>query len=355
MFTEDALEKPRMLPQNSMIKSVTRVPLDWHQGLSIYASGPFLEAVSDEFGWIGGIDECCRTRCILPYTIIRKPFLRMVRFRVATIPTTGELSVDEERQFLELVVRHLQSSGADIIIPATANTLFRTYPSGADAAPYGSYIVDLTQSEEILWSKLHSKHRNVIRNAIKKEVKISEGICYLNVAHELIRNTLQRSGMGFMSHNSFERFVRGLGENVKILVADSGGAIQACAVILFSQYGAYYIYGGGISNPVTGAMNLLQWEAMQRFKILGVKQYDFVGARISPEKGSKQEGLSMFKERFGGEFEQGYMWKQGLHRLKYAIYSFAAKLRSGGDIVDKERHKLRLVEPTISRSSNCYR
>ena len=47
-------------------------------------------------------------------------------------------------------------------------------------------------------------------------------------------------------------------------------------------------------------MNLLHWHAIRLFRALGVKQYDFVGARINPSKGSKQEGLVIFKERFGG-------------------------------------------------------
>ncbi len=44
------------------------------------------------------------------------------------------------------------------------------------AAPYGTYIIDLTQPEETLWSNLHSKHRNVVRNAMKKGVEIRSGM-----------------------------------------------------------------------------------------------------------------------------------------------------------------------------------
>ena len=66
-----------------------------------------------------------------------------------------------------------------------------------------------------------------------------------------------------------------------------------------------------------------------------------MGARINPEKGSKQEGLSWFKKRFGANLKQGYMWKYSLHPLKYRLYCLAARYRSGGDIVDEERHKLK--------------
>ena len=48
----------------------------------------------------------------------------------------------------------------------------------------------------------------------------------------------------------------------------------------------------------------------------------------------------MFKERFGGRLVQGYMWKFALQPIKYGVYSLAVRLLRGGDIVDKEQHKL---------------
>lgn len=319
------------------------IEIKWHPGLSIYASEPFLKLVGDEYGWIGGIDNSGKLRCILPYTVVRKVIFRMVRFRVETILTGEELDIEEERSFLSSAVEYFRSIGADMIIPATTNTIFRTYPDGAVTAPYGSFIIDLTQPEETLWNNLHSKHRNVIRNAMKKDVEIHSGAEYLDVAHELIRNTLKRSKLGFMGREEFTRFVLGLKGNVKIFVADYQGVAQGCAVVPYSDYGAYYLYGGSIANPLTGATNLLQWEAIRTFRNLGVKRYDFVGIRINPEKESKQEGLVMFKERFGGQLNQGFMWKYSLQSLKYVIYSMAVRLLRGGDIIDQERHKLKNI------------
>ena len=56
------------------------VEIRWHSGLPVYASEPFLRTVSDEYGWIGGTDEAGNLRCILPYTVIRKLAIRIVRF-----------------------------------------------------------------------------------------------------------------------------------------------------------------------------------------------------------------------------------------------------------------------------------
>jgi len=317
-----------------------KIDIDWHPELSIYASEPFLKAVGDEYGWLGGYDSVGELRCILPYTIVRKAIFRMVRFRVETIPVGKEITLEEEKLFLNSVIDYFRSIGADMIIPATTNTIFQTYPDGAEAAPYGSYIIDLTQSEEILWAKLHSKHRNVVRNAIKKGVEIVEGKEFIGTAHTIISDTLKRSKLGFMSLDELNRFTYSFNENIKVLIANHEGFAQGCAIIPYSNYSAYYLYGGSVSNPLSGAMNLLQWEAIRMFRNLGVQRYDFVGVRIDPAEGSKQEGLMAFKKRFGGYLARGFMWKYSLRPLKYAVYNQAVKYLRGGDIVDQEKQKL---------------
>jgi len=316
------------------------IAINWTPELSIYASGQFLEAVSDEYGWIGGHDRSRTLRCVLPYTIIRKAGVRMVRFRVETIPMGDGLSVEEERSFLSNAIAYFRSINADIIIPATTNAIFRTYPAGADAAPYGTYIIDLRQPEKLLWANLHSKHRNVIRSANNKGVRILCGREHADAAYQLVRDTFKRSALPFMEHDAFDRMLRGLGQQVNVFVAEHEGCVQGCAVVPFSNHSAYYVYGGSIPEPVTGAMNLLQWEAIRQFHDQGVKQYDFCGVRIDPEKGSKQAGLMMFKERFGPELRRGYMWKFSLNPLKSALYSLGIRVLRQGDIVDAERAKL---------------
>jgi lipid II:glycine glycyltransferase (peptidoglycan interpeptide bridge formation enzyme) len=103
---------------------------------------------------------------------------------------------------------------------------------------------------------------------------------------------------------------------------------------------AYAIYGGNSACQQRGANKLLYWEAIRLFRNLGVQRFDFVGTRINPEKGSKAETLGLFKKRFGAVLKQGYLWKYSFHPLKYRLYHLAARLRSRGDIVDAEKHKL---------------
>jgi len=319
------------------------VEINWHPRLPIFARESFLKAVGDEYGWLGGFSEHGELRCILPYTVIRKAIFRMVRFRVETIPLTKELNIQEEKSFLKDSIEYFRSIDADMIIPATNNSIFRIYPDGADAAPYGSYVIDLGQPEDILWKNIDRITRQNINTALKKGVNIRSGLEQLDGAYMLIKDTFKRSKLPFMNFESFRRFVLGLGNYGKIMIADYQGIAQSYVVFAFSDYCAYAVYAGNIVGQIKGANKLLYWEAIRQFKRLGIQRYDFMGARINPEPGTKQEELSLFKKRFGATLKQGYIWKYPLHPLKYRLYCLAARLRSGGDIVDVERHKLRSV------------
>ena len=129
------------------------------------------------------------------------------------------------------------------------------------------------------------------------------------------------------------------------MMADYQGVAQSYAVFAFSDYCAYAVYAGNVAAQIQGANKLLYWEAIRFFKQLGVHRYDFVGARIDPEKGSKQEAINSLKKRFGATLKKGYMWKYPLRPLRSLAYSFGVRFLRGGDIVDHERHKLKGYRP----------
>jgi hypothetical protein len=334
----DVVQHRRRLPADDL--KATAVDIRWHSGVPIYASEAFLKCEDDEFGWVGGTDLHGRLRCVLPYTIIRKPGLRMVRFRTETIPIEADLTLDEERSFLNRVVEYSRSTGADMIIPSGNAAIFRTHPDGAAAVPYGTYVKDLTKSEAVLMSEIRKTYRQNIRKATAAGVQIKCGPEYLDVAYELVSTTLKRSGSNFKTCSEFKRRVLALGEYVKIFVAEHEGVIQGCMVAPFSQHTAYNCYAGSKPEPVLGAMHLLHWEAIRKFRELGVKRFDFQGVRINPDKGSKQEGISNYKQGFGGDLIQGFLWKYPLCPLKSIAYSLAVRWLRGGDIVDQEHRKL---------------
>ncbi len=320
--------------------SAAPIAICWDPSLPVFAKREFLQAVGDDYGWLGGNDESGTQRCILPFTVLNKAGLRMVRFRSETIPMGPGLDIDEERSFLNSVVDYFRSAGADVIIPGSNNALFRTYPEGAIPAPYGSYVVDLQPSEETLWRNISKTSRQNISSAQKDGVVVREGIEMLDAAYDLIRETFRRSKMSFMDRDSFRRFALSLGEQCKILATEHKGAAQSYSLIAFSAPSAFWVYGGNIENQHPGAMKLQQWEAIRLCRNLGVGKYDFYGARINPPAGSKQEGINKMKKHLGASLAQGYMWKYHLRPVRAWVYSSAVRWLRGGDIVDQEKRKL---------------
>ena len=317
------------------------IKIQWDPSLPGFAKEEFLKAVGDEYGWLGGIYESGTLRCILPYTIVRKAGLRMVRFRAETIPCGVGLDVLEEKSFLNSVVQHFRKTRADVIIPATNNALFRTYPDGANPAPYGSYVIDLQQPEDVLWRNVAKTTRHNISAAQKDGVSIREGMEFLDPAYDLIRDTFRRSKMAFMQRDAFKRLALALGEHGKLLMAEHQGLPQSYALFAFSTPSAYWMYGGNIHHQHQGAMKLLQWEAIRLFRNLGILKFDFYGARINPQKGSKQESINLMKKHLGATLSEGYMWKYSLRPWRASVYSVSVRLLRGGDIVDQEGTRLK--------------
>ena len=341
---------PGIARSGEPLVKVTRIDVAWEPHLPIFASERYMRLLGEEYGWLAGVGGDGQYVCILPFVVVEKAMFRLVRFPSETIPLGPALAEETERAFLNGAIDCLRALNVDVIVPATFSSLFRTYPDDAIAAPYGNLVVDLTQSEELLWSRVHNKHRNVIRNATKHGVTIKIGVEHLETAFELTFASFMRSARSVverrrvtsrMDYRDFQRLVDSLGEYVQVLVADLGGAAQCAAVIPYSAHSAYYMHGGSIAKPLTGASNLLQWEAMRHFKSLGVARYNFFGVRLEPEQGSKAEGIRKFKERFGGELATGFMWKMPFRQYEYALYEIAARIRNGGDVVDQELRRRR--------------
>ena len=328
---------------------VETVDIAWTKDLSIFASEPYLKNEGFRYGWVGSRAENGNLQCVLPYVLIRKYVFKLVRFTSETIYLGDKIDAAAEKCFLNGVVEHFRSSGAHAIIPPTFNSVFNAFPDNAVVAPFGSYVIDMNRSEEELLRGLHPKHRNVIKGAQKKGVKVVVGNSHWETAYRLVRESFMRSAGGLIGRvrvasrldsEFFRKQVESFGEYVRIFIAEHDGVAQGCAVIPFSNHCAYYMHGGSTGSPVTGAMNLIHWEAIRQFRDMGVRRYDFFGGRVRPEPGSKIEGIMKFKERFGGRFIQGYTWKVPLEDRMYKLYSAAALLRSGGDLVDQEKHKL---------------
>lgn len=313
---------------------------NWNKTLSITASEEFLAWHSEKYGWFVSSQK----ELFLPFFIKRHLFINRLTFLddVDSLFKGKNVSIEDKLHFLNNCIKYIKEHlDVDFITQSPAYAIFETSPSDSISAPFGSYRIDLSKSEDEIWGNIHSKHKNVIRKAIQNNVDIKSGHQYLNQSIQLINETLERSKIKSLDIKKINQLTQNLNGNIVPYICEHNGILQGTAIFIFSQKSALYMWGGSISDPTTGAMNYLHWAAIKDFKTLNVECYDFVGGRIKPEAGSKLEGIQRFKSRFGGYFYQGYLWKYPI-TWKYYIYIvilkayFFFKGRNTKDIIDQE-------------------
>lgn len=329
--------------------NIKKVDINWNENLSIFASKEYLNSYAKESGWLGGFENN-QLKYILPFSIFKKEIgsiclLKKIIFHTNIIKGDPNLETQptQEKEFLNSVIQYLKQEKIDLVMQPPASALFDHVPDQSKFIKFASYIINLEEPEEKIWENMHSKHRNVIRKAEKEGVTISNDKKHLDLCYNMLTETQGRSQKSFVQQEKFKDMMKQLDKNIEIFTAWHDNKIQGCAIIPFSQYSAYYLYGGSSANPFSGSMNLLHWEAIKYFKNKNVKQYDFVGARLNPPPGSKLEGIQRFKSRFGGQMKEGYLWKMPINPFKSKcmnIVSLTKSLLRGqiykGDIIDQE-------------------
>lgn len=280
---------------------------------------------------------------VLPFTIRKKAVFKWIQLDNVVY---GSHSESETKAFLDKVVNYTKKYLKISHIVSTNTAIFDSYPTGSLFCKFGTYLVDLNQSEEELFANLHSKHRNVIRKAQTEGIIVEHGPDKAIDAINLMQDTFSRqnkvSGLGLSMIKQMEP----LGDMVDYWIAkDSDGNLQGSAVLLWNKGNScYYMHGGSASHTKPGAMNLLMWEAMICMKERGVKWFDFVGARVTTEAGSKLEGIQRFKSRFGATMKVGYMFRVVVNKPYYTMFRIATNLaffaltrKKFRDIIQEER------------------
>lgn len=278
--------------------------------------------------------------------IVVAEVMKKVGIEYAIMPSEpfvwGEES--DQKKFLEEAMICLKKEGVAWVL-TSASAFFNTYPDDSLRIPFGSHVIDLELSEEELWKKVHSKHRNSVRRAEKGEVYVRNGgIELLDDYMVLDEATWARSDRASYGKSFFTKMIEAMGDNIKVCIAYRENVPQAGAVFYVNNAMSYYMYGASSDSPEPGATNFLHWEAIKARKEEGVKKYSFVGCRIGEDESSKYHTIQRFKERFGGELIQGYTFKAILHPLKYKFFCTLYEMKKKtkyADVVDQEIGKWR--------------
>lgn len=285
------------------------------------------------------------TRLIIPFATRKKYIFKVGTFLTATISLNKKISVETEKKFLNSIIKLIKEDNLCDWIQQSPNwAIFRSYPDGAVFSPFGSYQINLREkSVEELFNSIQKKDRYDIKKAIKEGVEIKSGNNLLNEALVLIAATAKKANLDIPSITELTY----LKDNIQIFISYHEGIPQSSAIFYTSKYAWYNMYAGLNQNPFRGANSLLYWSAIKHAKEKNVIFFDFVGARINPEPGSKQEKIQRFKEHFGVELFAGFLWKIQLNKFKYCIYNYSRRTfylikgkKFKGDIIDQEKERL---------------
>ncbi|WP_022932721.1 lipid II:glycine glycyltransferase FemX [Treponema bryantii] len=218
--------------------------------------------------------------------------------------------------------------------------------NSVDIQPPDSTLVDLTDTEEEILDKMHSKWRYNIRLSERKgvtihrylgnDINLSEKI---DKFYELTKITNARDGNASHAKAYYADLIKSSAEKISkgrdvpvisLYIAEHEGEEIASIMTLFSHDEAIYLYGASSNNKRNLMPNhLLQWTAIKDAKAYGSKYYDMYG--MPPEgkdENHPMHGLYMFKANFGGKnIHRTGSWDIPLKAI-YRPYSAAEKLRA---------------------------
>ena len=302
-----------------MIEIVNKI--HYFDNLPIFAHENYLKTKSKEYGWFKN------DKFLLPFIIDQHFIFRRLIFTTEIIYLNNKTSLEEEKNFLNEIVDYCKKNKiCDFIYKPQANAVFNIFPNNSLNAEWGTYEIDLrNKSIDEIFNNFHSKHKNVIRKAIKSEVKIKQ-LDDIEIVYQNIKETFERQkSLYYPSLDYLKKLKDNLQDNLLIIGSFYQDKLQGCAVIPYSKERAYYLYGGSIQRPFTGSLNYMHYEIIKFLKEKEVKYYDFMGARLCLEKGSKFEGIQRFKSRFGARLKKGYAFIVPINNIKYKLFIFLVK------------------------------
>lgn len=173
-------------------------------------------------------------------------------------------------------------------------------------------VIDLTQDNETILSRMKQKGRYNIRVAEKSWVTI-EQVPYneknLDIFYSLLSETLERDRFAANSKRYFRIFLQYLEKYSLggLFFAKRDNEVIATGLFVFFGKTALYYYGASSSDNMKRkymASYLLQWEVVCEAKKRGCETFDFLGIAHPDDVNSPLSGVTDFKLKLTDETRQ---------------------------------------------------
>lgn len=170
--------------------------------------------------------------------------------------------------------------------------------------PTKTIRIDLTVSENNIFSAFTEAKRRAVRKALKNNVQVEESD---NIS-DLIAIKNKSGGLfGFITTSGIRNLWNILGpKSAAILLAYDGLPGKKCVggilLVMYKRVSFYWIAGASKYGKKIFAPTLLIWEALKLSKSRGCHTFDFVGVWDDrmPKENLEWKGFTKFKEGFGG-------------------------------------------------------
>lgn len=187
-------------------------------------------------------------------------------------------------------------------------------------------LVDLTQSEEVLWRQVHQKRRNEIRKAKKNGLEFRKLDNYeLLSAYNILKEVYTRARLPLMGVDFFYRCANYSNSKCKLVMYGTFYNNELIGTMFTLQYKKtiYDYYAGSYAayyhmNP----NDLIPWEVFLDGKLNGFEVFDFGGAG-NPKT---PYGVRNYKMKFGGILVNYGRYKYTRYNLLYELFELSLKL-----------------------------
>jgi hypothetical protein len=192
----------------------------------------------------------------------------------------------------------------------------------------GTFVINLDESEEVLWSNLEPNSRNRVRRATKcgVHVRISSQLCQEDLASflEFYRPLAARVGLDIPEKKVLERMIEA-GDLITASALASNSSLVAVSLIYLCPPYAFEVWAASARNRTKGAGHLLKWESTRWLKTRGLKWFDLGGIVTT----DRADTLYAFKKSLGGRYVSlgsEYRWMGHVAKPVYPIFRQVKRL-----------------------------
>lgn len=231
--------------------------------------------------------------------------------RFVSVVNYGPISVDDKevQPFLNELIKHLKNHKHLFTDINLLNQYDIDYPRLLNLGNNHTFILDLTQTLDTLFTNFSKTFRNCIRKAEKEGVMVRFSTEERDIERfiEYYEAMINRKQIESINTIFLRQVIKNLLENNRGFIAYTtyNGTVYNMAVIGCINKTARYLYGASISHP-TGLPPMgqyLHYEIIKELQNEGFSTYD-LGGVVGKEvkENDPSYGVYKFKKGFGGEF-----------------------------------------------------